>query len=668
MTDKCTLQGLDVRTIVLVGGRDFGRCPLAARLPAALWPIADRTALERLLDHLATEGITHATVCCEASLAEDVASVCRRDRPTVTVMPEESIGGTGGCLRDAASSDPGELILVLSAGMAAPPPLGALVEAHRSSGADMTVAFNPGRPDGKSPGPPAEIFVCGPQVLAHIPAGGYSDIKEGVIPAVVRAAGRVRPHVLEQEVGNFRDREGYIAAVEMLLYCGELDGLRSGACEDAQGGPVSKGTGASVHPGARIWGPALIGDHAKVREGAVVIGPAIIGRDAVVGDNSAVIRSALWAGASVGSRCEVRESILGYRASVPDGAVVIGRVLIAPTSRGPDEGEPLLPQNTVSRVGEFVRSHLDRWMGGLANGAGLPRRHAAAILGGVAVLVALLWSYWPTISEMIRVWRTSDEYSSGALVPFLAAYVIWSRREDIGSVEARPALFWGIVAVLVAQMCRALGLYYMYQSGERLSMVLTVAALVLLVTGWQYLRKLWPVLVFLCLTLPWPNRIQAAISLPLQRWSTSSAVFCLELGGWDVVRNGNTIDIEGVPLFVAEACNGLRMITAFFVISGLVVLLTRRLWWEKLIVLLSSVPIALLCNTVRLVVTAMLYTVIQSEIGRKWIHDWDGYAMMPLALAMVVGELWLLWRLTTPPTEFEPAIISRRQPQHVPDP
>jgi hypothetical protein len=42
--------------------------------------------------------------------------------------------------------------------------------------------------------------------------------------------------------------------------------------------------------------------------------------------------------------------------------------------------------------------------------------------------------------------------------------------------------------------------------------------------------------------------------------------------------------------------------------------------------------------------------------------------MMPLALALVVGQLWLLARLTTPPTELEPAIISRRHPQHVPDP
>lgn len=370
----------------------------------------------------------------------------------------------------------------------------------------------------------------------------------------------------------------------------------------------------------------------------------------------------------MGKHCEIRESILDYRASVPDDAAVVGRTVPAAISEGSQESGTPLSQGSAGRIGELLKSYLDRWAGGSTGGAGFSRRHTTAILGGLVVLMALLWSYWPTVSEMIQVWRRSDEYSSGMLVPLLAVYVIWARREEIASAELRPALLWGVVALLCAQMCRGFGLYYMYQSGERLSLILSATALVLLMTGWQYLRKLWPVLLFLCLMLPWPNRVQAAISLPLQRWSTSSAVFCLELGGWEIVRSGNTIEIEGVPLFVAEACNGLRMITAFFVISGLVVLLTRRSWWEKLIVLLSSVPIALLCNTVRLVVTAMLYTVIENETGRKWIHDWDGYAMMPLALAMVVGELWLLLRLTTPPTELEPAIISRRQPQQVPHP
>jgi exosortase len=207
----------------------------------------------------------------------------------------------------------------------------------------------------------------------------------------------------------------------------------------------------------------------------------------------------------------------------------------------------------------------------------------------------------------------------------------------------------------------------MYRSAERLSVVLSVAAIVLLLGGWRFLRKITPILLFLCLMLPWPNRIQTAISLPLQRWATTSAVFCLELTGREVVQDGNIIKIGETSVAVAEACNGLRMITAFFVISGLVVLLARRARWMKAVVLISSLPIALLCNTLRLTITAIAFTILTGEGVEQLFHDFGGFAMMPLALAMVVGELWLLAQLTTPPAEIAPAIIARQRPRHVPD-
>ena len=104
----------------------------------------------------------------------------------------------------------------------------------------------------------------------------------------------------------------------------------------------------------------------------------------------------------------------------------------------------------------------------------------------------------------------------------------------------------------------------------------------------------------------------------------------------------------------------LLVITAFFVISGLVVLLVKRAWWEKLIVLISSLPIALLCNTIRLAVTAVFFTILEGEHWEKIFHDFGGYAMMPLALATIVIELWLLKKLTTCPYEEKAVIIKRR--------
>jgi exosortase len=191
---------------------------------------------------------------------------------------------------------------------------------------------------------------------------------------------------------------------------------------------------------------------------------------------------------------------------------------------------------------------------------------------------------------------------------------------------------------------------------------------VLLVLGWKYLGRVATVLLFLCLMLPWPNRIQNAVTLPLQRWSTTSAVFCLELVGYEVRQDGNVIHIGGTSVAVAEACNGLRMIMAFFVISGLVALLVKRTWWEKLVILASSLPIAFLCNTLRLATTAWFFTFIKGQGWEQRFHDWGGYAMMPLALALVVGELWLLARLTTAPAHREPAIVSRRHTPHVSNP
>ena len=99
---------------------------------------------------------------------------------------------------------------------------------------------------------------------------------------------------------------------------------------------------------------------------------------------------------------------------------------------------------------------------------------------------------------------------------------------------------------------------------------------------------------------------------------------------------------------------------AGFVIGGLVVLLIRRTWLEKLIVLVSSLPIALLCNTVRLAITAVFFTVLQGDYWETIFHDFGGYAMMPLALAAVVVELWLLKKLTTPPVQQETIVITRQ--------
>jgi exosortase len=279
---------------------------------------------------------------------------------------------------------------------------------------------------------------------------------------------------------------------------------------------------------------------------------------------------------------------------------------------------------------------------------------AVAILAG-----ALFWSFFDIWKDLWHIWRESDEYSSGVLVPFLALYVVWSRRQDLRDTALRPCI-WGILAIALAFLVRLLGLYYMYNSAERLSAVVCIAALVLFVCGWRLFARIWPVVLFLFLMLPWPVRVQAAVTLPLQRWATNSAVFCLETIGYDVTQYGNTIDVGSTRIAIAEACNGLRMVTAFCVIGALVVLLINRPLWQKFIVLLSCLPVALLCNTIRLVLTSIAFTLVGGQTWENVFHDFGGYAMMPLALGLILGELWLIDKLTTPPQSRSASVVTAR--------
>lgn len=658
-----------IKAIILAGSHDFGRCSLASRLPTALWPVMGRSVLEHLLTSLANQGIKQATICSNfaGSLLEE--SIHTENRLELNFLDESLPVGTAGCIRDAAGDETdalgsrkAETLLVFPASIIRPPKIDVLINAHRDGQSDLTVMLNPDCGNGKSLGEPAGIYVCRTGILKHIPKAGYFDIKEGLIPEMLRAGKTVHVATLPNHAGNFRDRQEYLYAIANYLEDAPKLDADLKPCRDADSQTMWIAANAKVEPGARIYGPAVIMDGACISNDAVILGPTILGNNVTIGKDSVVVNSVLWDGAQVGPNCQIQQCILDYNAALRANTVAEEKSILF-TPKGMLErlaGQALeVVQHNASRLQHALQLPLRKINEKMPNCVRSHKTKIVPWLAGGLVLIAFLWSYWPGFADLWNFWQRSDEYSSGLLVPFLAVYILWSRRKTITQCRIGPSI-WGLFAFVAAQGIRLFGLFFMYSSAERLSIVLSVAALVLLLFGWQLLRGVSTVLLFLCLMLPWPNRVQSAVTLPLQHWATSSAVFCLEMVGYEVVREGNVINIGDASVAVAEACNGLRMVTAFFVIGGLVVLLIRRTWWEKLIVLVSSLPIALLCNTVRLAITAVFFTVLQGDYWETIFHDFGGYAMMPLALAAVIGELWLLTKLTMLPSKEEAIIIKRQ--------
>ena len=266
---------------------------------------------------------------------------------------------------------------------------------------------------------------------------------------------------------------------------------------------------------------------------------------------------------------------------------------------------------------------------------------------GALILAGVLWSYWPIARSLFKDWQQDDNYSVGQLVPLAALYLLWHERARLRSLEIQPC-WWGIGVIGLAVAGRAYGLLFLYESAERYSLVLTVVGIVLLVGGRKVFRQTFWILMFLFLMVPLPGRIHNLISGPLQTQATGGAVVLLELFGVTVTREGNIILLnDSVPLAVAEACSGLRMLTAFVVVSAVLAYLVRRPRWQKVVLIASSIPIAIACNLARLCVTAVLYLVSTSEIAGLFFHDFAGLAMMPLAVLILSGELWVLNKLVT---------------------
>jgi len=283
---------------------------------------------------------------------------------------------------------------------------------------------------------------------------------------------------------------------------------------------------------------------------------------------------------------------------------------------------------------------------------------AAAVL----VLLALLaWSYRGVLLGLIQGWRRNEDYSAGQLVPFVAAFLVWRDRAALRQIPLVPCWWGGIVLLTAAVLVRTFGYLFMFWTVLDYSLVLTVAGLVLLVAGRPAFRRVVWILLFLFLMFPLPGNIHNLISGPLQGLATAGSVFLLETAGIHVGHQGNVVLLnDSTSVAVAEACSGLRMLTAFMIVAAFIAYMVQRPRWQKTVLLLSSIPVAVVCNILRISLTAVLMLYVSAAWAEKFFHDFAGLVMMPAAVFLLFGELWLLRRLTLEESKPPPREIVAR--------
>lgn len=220
--------------------------------------------------------------------------------------------------------------------------------------------------------------------------------------------------------------------------------------------------------------------------------------------------------------------------------------------------------------------------------------------------------------------------------------------------------WWGLALLAGGLALRFAGTLTYFDWLSAAAIIPCLAGMVILAGGWTAFRWAWPALGFLVFMIPLPYRIEVALAQPLQRVATVTSTYALQTFGFPAFAEGNVIRMGDTRIGVVEACSGLSMLLIFFALATAVVLVVQRHWLDKIIILLSAVPVAIVANVIRITVTGMLYQVAGPRLAELVFHDLAGWLMMPLALALLWAELRLLdWVLV-------PTAAVKRGPTNAP--
>ncbi len=324
-------ESADVCGIVLAGTHHWGDGVFERVLRGPLLPVAHTPLIKYPIQWLRDAGIGSAVLCANSAttLLRSVLGDGDAMEIALDYYEDAEPRGPAGCARDAVamtSEATAKTFVVIEGTLVPTLDFGAMLEAHRRSGAAATVVVEfDRRRRGMTSGvrrQPAGIYVFERSALESVPAHGYQDIKEGLLGRLSAAGEHVAMHEVHGLSAKVLDYSSYAAVSRWLVSRSiERPALLPHYVRDGEG---MHHPSAFVHPSARLVGPVLLAEGARVEADAVIVGPASIGERTIIAAGALVSRSFIWDDCFVGEAAIVDSSVIADRCVVVAGDRVRG--------------------------------------------------------------------------------------------------------------------------------------------------------------------------------------------------------------------------------------------------------------------------------------------------------------------------------------------------------
>jgi mannose-1-phosphate guanylyltransferase len=282
--------------IVLAGAYPGGRSALDMLAPRPLLPVAQQPLITYALRWMKGGGLSRATICANSEARAVRAHLhASATGMRVDYLEDWSPRGAAGCVRDAGLKTDADTFVVADGTSVPVVGMGELLETHRAAGAAVTVVVGA---DAAGRLRPSGVYVFDRRSFDFIPADGFQDIKEKLIPRLYGAGEEVSTYMARAVAPRVVNTDTYLALNQWAVERVSRD-LDPASGFHASGDRVVHES-ATVDESARLLGPVLLGPRVSIQEGATIVGPVSIGPGTTVGRGAVVSRSVVWSGCSIG--------------------------------------------------------------------------------------------------------------------------------------------------------------------------------------------------------------------------------------------------------------------------------------------------------------------------------------------------------------------------------
>jgi len=266
---------------------------------------------------------------------------------------------------------------------------------------------------------------------------------------------------------------------------------------------------------------------------------------------------------------------------------------------------------------------------------------------GIRFLTLLgLWfiAFIPVYPSMFQTWLNHSDNSHGILVPLVSGYFIWQKRKDLRFSELSNSNLGAVILAI------SMGLYLLSYAGavavvSRAMIVSSLIGLVIFTLGKTFFGLLAFPLLFLFFMVPVPDSILGLVAFPLQLFATKLSTFLIQCFSIPAYREGNMLYFAQTQLEVAEACSGIRSIMSFGMLSFIFAYMMDKIWWKRILLVLSTIPLALFANIVRVTGTGILANFYGSKVALGFLHEFSGLAVFAFGFVLLLLEYTILNRI-----------------------